>query len=95
MFKVFCCTVVALLFITFVKARIDSKECEISPPRHCMIEYEVRDRWPHQERYWYHWNERKCIKMRWSDHCDKIPDPPNVNNFPSEDECLNQCSGWA
>ncbi|XP_013191959.1 uncharacterized protein LOC106136068 [Amyelois transitella] len=70
-------------------------KCQEKPQeKHCLIEWMVRDRWPHTVRYVYDWVTRKCFEIRWSDHCPDVPVPTTSNNFPSEDECLDQCSGW-
>ncbi|XP_052737576.1 uncharacterized protein LOC112044384 [Bicyclus anynana] len=76
------------------EAEVTSEICKAKPQqKHCLIEWVVRDRWPHKERWVYDWRRRYCHTIRWADHC---PAPtPDTNNFASEMECLDQCSGWA
>ncbi|XP_046962462.1 uncharacterized protein LOC124531927 [Vanessa cardui] len=81
-------------FINFIEPRVTAEICQVKPiEKHCQIEWVVRDRWPHKERWVYDWRHRICHTIRWADHC---PDPkPDTNNFESECECLTECSGWA
>ncbi|CAH2216603.1 jg22247 [Pararge aegeria aegeria] len=77
-----------------VEARVTAEICQVKPQeKHCLIEWTVRDRWPHQERWVYDWRRRNCHTIRWADHCGAPK--PDTNNFATEAECNNECSGWA
>ncbi|XP_045456278.1 uncharacterized protein LOC123666094 [Melitaea cinxia] len=89
--------ILLLIFVGFMnwsEARVTAEICQVKPrERHCQIEWVVRDRWPHKERWVYDWLRRICHTIRWADHC---PEPkPYTNNFGTEYECLDECSGWA
>ncbi|XP_013149445.1 PREDICTED: uncharacterized protein LOC106111834 [Papilio polytes] len=73
---------------------LDSELCKLLvKERHCIIEYAARNRWSHTERYSYDWDQKKCILIRWADHCGAVP--AQTNNFASDSECRNECGGWA
>ncbi|XP_028031479.1 uncharacterized protein LOC114244001 [Bombyx mandarina] len=82
-----------------LKTRSDampSDLCRIRPKdKHCLIEYMARNRWSHQIRYVFDWDFQKCVEIRWSAHCPNVPDSPVTNNFPTEQRCKDECSGWA
>ncbi|KAL0901932.1 hypothetical protein ABMA27_007077 [Loxostege sticticalis] len=96
MCKVFCTILVIFMLVTDLDARLDSEKCKEKPSeKHCLIEWAVKDRWPHTVRYVFDWATQKCFEIRWSSNCADVPSPPTTNNFASESECLNECSGWA
>ncbi|XP_063899547.1 uncharacterized protein LOC110377544 [Helicoverpa armigera] len=85
----------AMLSLCHVNA-LESNLCQETPKeKHCLIEYSVRDRWPHQVRYVYNWYTKSCFEIRWSDNCHAVPSPTTTNNFLTYQECLDQCGGWA
>ncbi|XP_069364065.1 uncharacterized protein [Maniola hyperantus] len=77
-----------------IEGRVTAETCQVKPQeKHCLIEWTVRGRWPHQDRWVFDWRRMNCNVVFWADHC---PAPrPDTNNFASETECLNACSGWA
>ncbi|XP_028167909.1 uncharacterized protein LOC114358204 [Ostrinia furnacalis] len=94
--KVASTIIVISLFISDLDARLSPEKCMEKPPeKHCLIEWAVRWRWPHKIRYVFDWSTQKCFEIRWSSHCPDVPSPSGKNNFASEYECLNECSGWA
>ncbi|XP_045770764.1 uncharacterized protein LOC123871169 isoform X1 [Maniola jurtina] len=86
--------VVGIISVNRVEGEITSETCQVKPQeKHCLIEWVVRDRWPHQDRWVFDWRTMKCNVVFWADHC---PAPqPDTNNFASEKACLDACSGWA
>ncbi|CAB3239623.1 unnamed protein product [Arctia plantaginis] len=75
---------------------LDYRLCqELPKEKHCLIEYPVRYRWPHQLRYVFNWYTKSCFEIRWSMHCQTLATPSSTNNFPSERECQIECGGWA
>ncbi|KAJ0182780.1 hypothetical protein K1T71_002149 [Dendrolimus kikuchii] len=103
--NVFCITLILLLntftapliYYTFLQPEL----CQITPKeKHCLIEYSVRNKWPHQKRqvlcrYVFNWYMKNCFEIRWSDHCPSVPIPTVANNFATERECYEECGGWA
>ncbi|XP_026731840.1 uncharacterized protein LOC113496722 [Trichoplusia ni] len=89
------CIIVALSALCQIQS-LDYRLCQETPKeKHCLIEYSVRYRWPHELRYVYNWHTKSCFEIRWSAHCEAVTSPANNNNFPTERECLDECGGWS
>ncbi|XP_014362315.2 uncharacterized protein LOC106713924 [Papilio machaon] len=90
----FCFIIFTLSMIVTQIESLDSELCKLPvKERHCVIEYAARERWAHTERYSYDWDQKKCILIRWAEHCGEAP--AGTNNFASDSECSNECGGWA
>ncbi|XP_059058402.1 uncharacterized protein LOC131851856 [Achroia grisella] len=84
-----------ILIILCYTDSLNPEICQAKPQeKHCLIEWMARDRWPHTIRYVYDWVTRNCFEIRWSQHCPKVATPTVSNNFPSHQECMNECAGW-
>ncbi|RVE47787.1 hypothetical protein evm_007542 [Chilo suppressalis] len=94
MFKVSSVVVATCLLITYVSARIDYHECEHKPTEsQCIIETSGSQNRVVQRRYVYDWDEKKCNEIKWLTTCGTPA--PDTNNFLTEFDCMNECSGWA
>ncbi|XP_045770778.1 uncharacterized protein LOC123871169 isoform X3 [Maniola jurtina] len=81
---------IGIISVYRVEGGITAETCQVKP-QDCVIETPTANMW-YKERWVFDWGTKTCNFIIWHGGC---PMQPDTNNFATENECYNACSGWA